>query len=92
MLLAFVATIAVLGGAWLWVRDSSLVAVERVSVVGATGPDASNIRHALIAAGRTMTTLDLHMNALQTAVAPFAVVKRLQVSTHFPHAIRIRVI
>ena len=35
-----VATLAVLGGAWVWLRDSSLVAVERVTVTGVAGPDA----------------------------------------------------
>ncbi len=92
VVLACATAFVVLGGAWLWVRDSPLVAVDRVTVIGATGPDASGIRQALVAAARNMTTLDVHMNALQTAVAPFPVVKQLRVSTQFPHAIRIRVI
>lgn len=87
-----VAVIAVLGGAWLWVRDSPLVAVDRVDVTGATGPDAAQIRQALVAAGRTMTTLDVRMSALQSAVAPFSIVGRLRVSARFPHALRIRVL
>jgi cell division protein FtsQ len=39
-----------------------------------------------------MTTLDVHMDQLQSAVAPFPVVKALRVSTQFPHGMRIRVI
>lgn len=87
-----VAVLLALGGGWLWLRDSSLVAVQRVSVVGASGPDAGQIRSALTVAGRGMTTLDVNMGALRTAVSPFPVVKDLRVSTHFPHRMVIRVI
>ncbi len=90
--LACVAAVVVLGGGWLWVRDSPLVAVDRVSVTGATGPDAAQIRQALVSAAHNMTTLDVHMSELRNAVAPFSVVKQLRVSTQFPHAIRIRVL
>jgi cell division protein FtsQ len=81
-----------LGGGWLWVRDSSLVAVTKVSITGATGPDSAQIRAALSSAARTMTTLDVHIDQLRNAVAPFPVVKDVQVAAHFPHAMRIRVI
>jgi len=81
-----------LAGAWLWVRDSSLVAVERVSVTGETGPDAGAIRSALVAAARSMTTLDVQMSQLHNAVSPFPEVKGLRVSSQFPHGMRIRVI
>jgi cell division protein FtsQ len=81
-----------LGGAWMWVRSSSLVAVQKVTITGASGPDASQIRSALRNAARTMTTLDVQLGRLHTAVAPFPVVKGLSVSTEFPHGMRIRVI
>ena len=84
--------IAVLAGAWLWLRDSSLVAVEHVTVTGQSGPDASQIRSALVAEARNMTTLDVRIGELRMAVAPYAVVKDLRVSTQFPHGMRIRVI
>ena len=87
-----VATLAVLAGAWVWLRDSSLVAVERVTVTGVAGPDARQIRSALALAARNMTTLDVHLSALRTAVAPYPVVKDLRVSTQFPHGMRIQVI
>jgi cell division protein FtsQ len=90
--LAVVLVLALLGGAWLWVRQSSLVAIKRVSVAGASGPDAAAIRSALISAARDMTTLDVQMSHLRTAVSPYPVVKGLQVSTQFPHGMRIRVI
>ena len=84
--------LALLGGAWLWVRDSSLVAVHRVTVTGISGPDSGQIRGALTAAASNMTTLDVRMNDLRTAVAPYPVVKALQVSTQFPHGMRIKVV
>ncbi len=81
-----------LGGGWLWVRDSQLVAVQHVTVTGASGPDAAQIRSALRDAARTMTTLDVHLDRLRSAVQPYSVVKDLRVTTQFPHAMRIRVI
>ncbi len=90
-LAAFVAILAVAAGAWMWLRTSSLVAVKRVTVVGVSGRDARQIRAALTAAAHNMTTLDVKMSALRTAVAPYPVVKHLHVSTDFPHRMRIDV-
>jgi cell division protein FtsQ len=92
VLLALIAVVLVLGGGWLWFRDSSFVAVKRVSVTGLNGPDAGRIRHALRTAALNMTTLNVSMSQLRTAVAPYPVVKDLHVSTQFPHGILIRVI
>ena len=83
---------AVLGAAWLWLRDSSLVAVRHVAITGITGPDSGRIRAALISAARTMTTLDLQRSHLETAVAPYPAVKSLRIATDFPHGLRIHVI
>ncbi|MGI8713342.1 MAG: cell division protein FtsQ/DivIB [Solirubrobacteraceae bacterium] len=87
-----VVALALLGGAWLWLRQSSLVAVKRVDVVGVSGPDASQIRSALVSAADTMTTLNVQMSHLRTAVSLYPVVKHLLVSTQFPHGMRIQVI
>ncbi len=92
VLALLVVVLALLGGLWLWLRDSSLVAVDKVTVTGVTGPDASRIRAALRTAARNMTTLDVDTGALHTAVAPYPVVKALRVSTQFPHGMRINVI
>ncbi len=92
LLIAVALMLAVLAGAWLWLRDSSLVAVRRVTVTGESGPDGGRIRTALMLAARNMTTLDVKLGALNTAVAPYPVVKSLRVSTQFPHGMRIRVI
>jgi cell division protein FtsQ len=91
-LLALVLIVAVLAGGWLWLRDSSLVAVKRVTVTGASGPDADEIRAALISAAHNMTTLDVKLGQLNTAVEPYPDVKALQVSTQFPHGMRIHVV
>lgn len=91
-LVACVLLTGLLIGGWFWLRDSSLVAVKRVSVIGVSGPDAARVRSALIAAARNMTTLDVNADQLNTAVAPYPVVKSLQVDTQFPHGLRIRVI
>ena len=91
-LLSLVLVIMVLGGGWLWVRGSSLVSVDRVTVTGLRGPSSGQIRSALLSAARNMTTLEVNMSALQVAVAPFPVVKGVEVSTQFPHGMRIRVL
>jgi cell division protein FtsQ len=81
-----------LGGAWLWFRDSTLVAVQQVTVTGETGPDAGAIRSALVASARSMTTLDVQTSRLYSAVSAFPVVRSLRVTAQFPHGMRIRVI
>jgi cell division septal protein FtsQ len=91
-LVACVLLSGLLIGGWFWLRDSSLVAVKRVHVIGVSGPDAARVRSALIAAARNMTTLDVNVDQLNTAVAAYPVVKSLQVDTQFPHGLRIRVI
>ena len=91
-LLCLAVLVALLGAGWLWFRDSSLVAVDHVTVTGQTGLDSGQIRAALVAAARSMTTLDVRTGRLRTAVAPYPVVRDLRVSAEFPHGIRIEVI
>lgn len=91
-LLVAIVLCALLLGGWLLLRDSSLVSVNRVTVTGESGPDAGAIRRALMGAARGMTTLDVNMSQLRTAVAPYPVVADLRVSTQFPHGMRISVI
>ncbi|MCX6386535.1 MAG: cell division protein FtsQ/DivIB [Solirubrobacterales bacterium] len=90
MLLLLIA--AVVGGGYLWVRDSSLVAVENVTVTGLTGPDAPRIRAALVSAASDMTTLHVRMDQLETAVQPFPIVRQIRVTTDKPHGMRIDVV
>jgi cell division protein FtsQ len=83
---------ALLAVGWLWLRDSQLLAVRQVRISGLHGPQAAQIEARLRIAARRMTTMDFNSAALRAAVADFPVVKALQVSTGFPHAVRIRVI
>jgi cell division protein FtsQ len=86
-----VAVVALLAGGWVWLRDSSLVAVQRVTISGLSGAQAGQIRTALTVAARGMTTLDVREGTLRAAVSSFPVVKGLKVSTQFPHGLRIAV-
>ena len=86
------AILALAAGGWVWLRSSPLVAVQRVTIVGLSGRDAGQIRSALLSAAHSMTTLNVKMAALRTAVAPYPVVKHLHVSTSFPHRMSIEVV
>ncbi len=91
-LLGTLAASVVLFGGWLLLRDSSLVAVEQITVTGNSGADGPAIGSALRLAARQMTTLDVQTGRLHAAVSSFPEVKALQVSTRFPHGLVIRVI
>jgi cell division protein FtsQ len=81
--------LALLGGAWLWLRDSRLVAVRQVSVSGLSGSDAPRVRTALQDAARDMTTLHVRNGQLATAVEPFPAVRAVEAHADFPHRLRI---
>jgi cell division protein FtsQ len=89
---AVIAAVALLGGGWLWLRDSSLVAIRSVSVIGVSGRDAAQIRAALVATARRMTTLDLQVARLRRAVSAYPDVVGLRVFTQLPHGVRIVVV
>ena len=92
LVVGVIALALILGGGWLWLRDSSLVAASSVTVTGASGPDAAQIDAALETAAHGMTTLDMNVGKLRAAVAGYPSVKDVRVSTAFPHGLRIRVI
>lgn len=81
--------LALLGGAWLWLRDSSLVAVRQVDVTGLSGSEAPRVRAALQEAARDMTTLHVRAGQLQTAVAPYPAVQSIETHADFPHRLRV---
>ncbi len=91
VLLVALGCAVVLVPAWMWVRSSSLVAIERVRITGVGGPQASEIRRSLRSVALTMTTMDVNMARLQTSVRSYPQVRRIAVSTQFPHGIWIRV-
>jgi cell division protein FtsQ len=92
-LLLLLAASAVLGAGYqFWLRDSPLVAVERVSVTGLTTKDAPRLRATLAAAARTMTTLHVEHGDLERAIAAYPVVRALEVRVDFPHKLVIHVV
>jgi len=92
-LIALVVAALVLAAGYLfWLRDSSLVAVERVEITGLTSSDAGRVRAALTRAAQDMTTLHVDRAALDRAVAGYPVVRRLEVSPDFPHRLRVHVV
>lgn len=90
LIAAAVLAVGVLG--WVWLRDSSLVAVNSVTITGVSGPDAARVRAVLEDAAHDMTTLHVSSGDLRSAVAAYPQVKDLRVTTHFPHGLDIEVI
>jgi cell division protein FtsQ len=90
-LAAVVVLAGLLTGGWLWLRDSSLVAVTAVRVTGATSSDEPRIRSALESAARDMTTLHVREEILHDVVDRFPSVADLKVDTDFPHRMTIEV-
>jgi cell division protein FtsQ len=92
LLVLVIVCLALAVGYQFWLRDSSLVAVEKVTVTGLTTKDADRLRSALTTAGRTMTTLHLDRAALERAVTGYPVVRDLEVKPDFPHGLQVHVI
>jgi len=94
-LLAFLIALPLLGGGWLWLRHSSLVAVEHVQMRGLAavhGADIGAIETALKSTARGMSTLDVHPAALRAAVASYPIVRSVRARASFPHGLRIEVV
>ena len=91
LLLGVAALLAALGSLGLWLRTSSLVRVEQVTVTGIEGRQAEQIRDALTLAALDMTTLAVDHEALSDAVSTYPIVHSLQTSTDLPHRLRIAV-
>src|ERR687885_233188 len=83
--------LAVVVAGWAWLRDSPLVAVRTVTVTGVSGPDAREVRDALVAAARDMTTLHVRTGDLRSAVDAYPGVLGVQTDAHLPHGLRIDV-
>ena len=77
---------------WLWFRDSSFAAVERVTVTGSGSSESRQVRKALESAGLQMSTLRVDEELLEQAVDPFASVAGLRVRADFPHDLDVEVI
>jgi cell division protein FtsQ len=86
-----VALVATLAAAFLWLRDSSLVQVRNVDVVGVSSSEGQQVKDALRSAALEMTTLDVHADQLRDAVSGFSSVAGIRVQPHFPHDLTIEV-
>jgi cell division protein FtsQ len=89
VVLGLAVLLAVFAPLAFWLRDSSLVRVDAVTVSGIQGRQADQIRRALEVEGRTMTTLHVRDDTLLRAVAQYPVVRSLRTDTDFPHGLRI---
>ena len=77
---------------WLWFRDSSFAAVERVTITGSGSSEQAQVRKALETTADGMSTLRVDEDALENVVEPFASVAGLRIRPDFPHELRIEVI
>jgi cell division protein FtsQ len=89
-LLVAVLVLAAVGG-WLWVRDSSLLAVREVRVIGLSGPQSRDVRSALTEAAREMTTLRVREDALRAAAEPYPIVREVHADADLPNTLRVEV-
>lgn len=90
MIASLLALLSLTGG-WLWLRDSSLVAVRHVQISGVRGVDSRAIELALGAAAKHMSTMDVNLGELRAAVASYPQVREVRASTSFPHSMHILV-
>jgi cell division protein FtsQ len=88
------ALLAIVGLAlgWLWFRDSSFAAVERVTITGSGSSEQAQVRAALETTAQGMSTLHVDARALRAVVEPFASVAGLRIRPDFPHDLRVEVI
>jgi len=91
LLMGIAAALAIVTG-WMWLRDSSLVAVKQVDIVGASGEQNAAVRAAVRNAASDMTTLHVRRDAMRSALAPYPIVKDVQLRADFPHRLKVTVI
>jgi cell division protein FtsQ len=75
----------------LWLRDSALVAVRDVSVVGLSSEDSSSVRAELERAAAGMTTLHVREDELMAAVRDHPSVASIAAHPSFPGGLEIEV-
>jgi cell division protein FtsQ len=90
------ATLAVLAitaaaGYFLWLRDSSLVAIDNVDVVGVTAGERAAIIEELTDASESMTTLHVDRGRLESIAAGYPTIASIHIDPNFPHGMRIEV-
>ncbi len=91
LLAALLVLAAVIAGSFLLVRNSSLVAVEKVKIVGLAGYYDKDARAAVTAEAMDMTTWNFDASRIEEAASQFVDVAGVEVDTDFPHAATIRI-
>ncbi len=83
--------VALAGAYQFWFRNSAIVAVTEVQVVGMDGPEADEAKSAFAEAAGQMTTLNVDQVALDAVAASFATVAGVEADSDFPHGLTISV-
>jgi cell division protein FtsQ len=83
--------VTVAAGYLLWLRDSSLVAVTHVDVVGVTSGDREQIVSEITRVAERQTTLHADPARIESVAAQFPTVESVSVDPNFPHGMRIEV-
>lgn len=93
ILLGLTLLVALVAAYFFWFRDSSLVAVDKVTVEGVpeTTAEGQEIRQALVTVGREMTTLHVEPERLRAAVADFPEVAGVEAEASFPDSLTVTV-
>jgi cell division protein FtsQ len=91
LVLAAIAAFLLTALYYLWLRDSSLVAVNHVEVTGLTSKDGPRIQAMLESVAEDMTTLHVRTDELEEAASQFPVIGSIQVEADFPHGLKIAV-
>lgn len=89
--IALILAIALTIPAYLLLRNSSLVAVQEVRVVGLGGYYDKQARHAVVAEAKQMTTMNVNEKSLAEAAGALVNVAAVKVSTDFPHKLTVYV-
>jgi cell division protein FtsQ len=83
--------VSLAAGYFFWLRDSSLVAVTNVDVVGVSSGDPAQIRAELSRVAERQTTLHADAAAIEKAAAAYPTIESVSVDPNFPHGMRIEV-
>jgi len=91
--IALVLTVAVgLTGCYLLLRESSLVAVDEVEIVGLSGPQSKQVKARLREAATGMTTLSYSKEELLSSIDDFPQIADLKVKSKLLHRLDITVV
>jgi cell division septal protein FtsQ len=91
LVVALLIAVGVFAGSYLLLRNSSLVAVKEVKIVGLSGYYDKQARAAVAAEAMQMTTMNFDDAKIAEAASSFVDVAGVQVETDFPHSATIYV-